>query len=231
MSLASKLKTARESAGLSQGELANAVGASQSYLSQLETGRRKSLPPQLASALAARLNVPLAHFGKHVSRQGKSAVSVAATYPELGIVEAGGGLHEPAEPGSRVSLPDECHGADGVYRVQGTSMIGAGILNGDLLVVQRTDTPENDDLVVAHLEDRGCVVKRAEVNESPGEGRQVVLHCEGEDPAGRYPHLMTASDQVFGVVIAVFRSYRNRLKQPARVAGAGKKAGRKGSRS
>ena len=48
----------REWRGLIQGELAAAVGISQNYLSEIETGRRKG-PAELQKKLARKLGVPL----------------------------------------------------------------------------------------------------------------------------------------------------------------------------
>lgn len=44
-----------------------------------------------------------------------------------------------------------------VLQVQGTSMVGAGILDGDLVVVRHQDDAENGDIVVALLEDEATV--------------------------------------------------------------------------
>ncbi len=42
-------------------------------------------------------------------------------------------------------------------RVRGTSMIEAGILDGDIVIVERTSTAENGDIVVALLDDEATV--------------------------------------------------------------------------
>jgi len=44
-----------------------------------------------------------------------------------------------------------------MLRVRGESMIEAGIHDGDLLVVQRTSTAENGDIVVALIEEEATV--------------------------------------------------------------------------
>lgn len=49
--------------------------------------------------------------------------------------------------------------ADYLLRVQGDSMIGAGILSGDLLAVHKTKTVNVNDIVVARIEDE-VTVKR-----------------------------------------------------------------------
>jgi DNA-binding XRE family transcriptional regulator len=52
------VRVVREWRGLIQGELAVAVGISQNYLSEIETGRRKG-PAELQKKLARKLGVPL----------------------------------------------------------------------------------------------------------------------------------------------------------------------------
>ena len=50
--------------------------------------------------------------------------------------------------------------ADYLLRVKGNSMRDAGILNGDLLAVHRTGRAENDQIVVARVNDEEVTVKR-----------------------------------------------------------------------
>ena len=44
-----------------------------------------------------------------------------------------------------------------MLRVQGTSMIDAGIMNGDKIIVRRQNTAENGEIVVALVEDSATV--------------------------------------------------------------------------
>lgn len=45
-------------------------------------------------------------------------------------------------------------------RVRGTSMIGAGILDGDVVIVRRQDGADNGDIVVALLDEEEATLKR-----------------------------------------------------------------------
>ena len=67
--------------------------------------------------------------------------------------------------------------ADYLLRVRGDSMVGAGIVDGDLLVVHKTSDAKNGDIVVARIEDE-VTVKRLQ----KGRGRGVV-HLIAENPA------------------------------------------------
>ena len=88
-----------------------------------------------------------------------------------------------------------------MLRVQGTSMIDAGIMNGDKIVVRRQEHAENGEIVVALVEDS------ATVNRFYRRNGQIVLHPENE----------TLSDMIFedgevrilGKVIGLMRNYRS----------------------
>ncbi|MEX2488674.1 MAG: transcriptional repressor LexA [Pseudomonadales bacterium] len=67
--------------------------------------------------------------------------------------------------------------ADFLLTVQGDSMIEAGILDGDLLVVHKTRTAENGDLVVARIDD-DVTVKRLKKTRSK---YQILLMPENRD--------------------------------------------------
>lgn len=59
--LGQRIKQARESMGMSQGEFARAVGKDQSDISQYETGKRKIAAVDLLT-FAKVLNVPIVYF-------------------------------------------------------------------------------------------------------------------------------------------------------------------------
>ena len=56
-------------------------------------------------------------------------------------------------------LPQSLVGSDELFclRVQGESMIGAGIFDGDILVVRRQETIENGEIAVAMIDDEATV--------------------------------------------------------------------------
>ena len=61
-----------------------------------------------------------------------------------------------------------------MLRVQGTSMIDAGIKDGDKIVVRRQPTAENGEIVVALVDD-SSTVKRFYRKDN-----QIILHPENE---------------------------------------------------
>jgi repressor LexA len=82
-------------------------------------------------------------------------------------------------------------------RVRGDSMIGAGILNGDKVVVRQQQTADDGQIVVARIEDE-ATVKRLSLRDG-----QVWLLPE--NPA--YEPIDGTEAQIIGIVKAVFREY------------------------
>lgn len=84
-----------------------------------------------------------------------------------------------------------------LLRVQGESMMEAGILDGDLVIVRKQDSARNGDIVVALTEDDEATVKRFFL-----ERDHVRLQPENSSmQALRYRHVT-----VLGKVIGVFRN-------------------------
>jgi repressor LexA len=85
---------------------------------------------------------------------GRAKPSVAAgpvelpKLPLLGQIAAGGPLLAEQNVEDEIAVPETLHG-DFLLRVKGDSMIGAGILEGDLVVVQRAQDARNGEIVVA----------------------------------------------------------------------------------
>ncbi len=70
--------------------------------------------------------------------------------PLLGQIAAGGPLLAEQNIEDELAVPEPLgRNADFLLRVKGESMIGAGILDGDILVVQRAQDARNGDIVVA----------------------------------------------------------------------------------
>lgn len=82
-------------------------------------------------------------------------------------------------------------------RVQGDSMINAGILDGDFVIVRRQQTAMTGEIIVALIEDE-ATVKRLAIK-----GQDVWLMPENPD----YQPIYAPGCNVLGVVKAVFRRY------------------------
>ncbi len=99
--------------------------------------------------------------------------------------------------------PDMFHPrADFLLKVQGMSMKNIGIIDGDLLVVHKTNTAENGEVVVARIEDE-VTVKRLKTNSTAYE---IMLMPENDDLD---PILVDLRDQNFvieGVSVGILRT-------------------------
>ena len=79
--------------------------------------------------------------------------------PLLGSVAAGQPMLAEENVEEYVSVPEIAGGSDGEYllRIRGDSMIGAGILEGDYVVVHPQETADDGDVVVALLGEEATV--------------------------------------------------------------------------
>lgn len=88
-----------------------------------------------------------------------------------------------------------------MLRVEGTSMIDAGIENGDKIIVRRQQTAQDGEIVVALVEDSATVKRLFRKN------GMVILHPENESLSD----MIFEPDQVriLGKVVGLMRNYRS----------------------
>ena len=119
--------------------------------------------------------------------------------PLVGRIAAGSPILAEQDIEEIYPLPTELVGHDPVFMltIRGDSMIGAGIFDGDYVVVKRQSEARDGQLVAALVDDEEATVKR--LRRARG---GVVL--EAENP--NYPPMVFSGGvQVLGVVIAVLR--------------------------
>ena len=122
--------------------------------------------------------------------------------PLVGEIAAGGPLLAQENVEDYVELPERLvGGADFLLRVKGDSMIDAGILDGDLVVVRKTETATNGDIVVALAGDDEAL-EEATVKRFFREGGRVRLQPEN---AALEP-IYAKHVQILGKVVGVFRA-------------------------
>ena len=83
-------------------------------------------------------------------------------------------------------------------RVRGDSMINAGILEGDIVIIRSAQTAEHNDIVVALIEDE-ATVKRLKKDKNG-----IILMPENE----RYEPIIAENPLILGTVISLIRQYR-----------------------
>ena len=121
----------------------------------------------------------------------------------VGEIAAGGPLLAEENIEEYVAVPEllERGGADFLLRVKGDSMINAGILEGDIVVVQRTQDARNGEIVVALAGDDESA-DEATVKRFFREDGRVRLQPENDAMEPIYADHV----QILGKVVGVFRA-------------------------
>lgn len=89
-----------------------------------------------------------------------------------------------------------------VLKVQGDSMIEAGILDGDMVIVEKRDTADNGEIVVALIDGLEATLKHLQKN------RDGSITLQPANAALAPLRLSAARVRIQGVVVGQFRSYR-----------------------
>lgn len=108
-------------------------------------------------------NVIRGNFAPNLSGVQKSANEAAALHlPLYGRIAAGLPIEALRDQGSSVEVPAALLGSGEHYalEVAGDSMIDAGILDGDTVIIRRGDTAENGCIVVALVDENEVTLKR-----------------------------------------------------------------------
>ena len=122
--------------------------------------------------------------------------------PVLGKIAAGTPVEAIQNEVSRVPLPNNLE-KNGEYfglRVQGDSMIDAGISEGDTVIVKKTDTAENGKIVVALIDDHEAMLKRIR-----RKGKTIALESANKN----YETNIFGPDsvKVQGVLVSLYRNF------------------------
>lgn len=127
-----------------------------------------------------------------------TASKQAVKLPLLGRVAAGEPLLAQEHVEGFMLVPTLAGSERGSFllRVQGESMVGAGILDGDYVVVHHQEIADSGQIVVALIDDE-ATVKRFHIKKN-------IITLESENPA--YPPMQVDNLRILGVVVGVMRS-------------------------
>lgn len=139
----------------------------------------------------------------HSTRSSKSKTGRQTTLrdvPLLGRIAAGSPILATEDIEDIYQLPAALVGRGPVFmlKVKGDSMIEAGILDGDLVVIERGGSPTNGEIVAALIDGEEATVKRLR-----RAGTQVIL--EPANPALQ-PIAYASGVEIIGRVVSVIRS-------------------------
>ncbi len=125
-----------------------------------------------------------------------------AEVPVLGKIAAGTPVEAIQNEVSRIPLPSNLE-KNGDYfglKVQGDSMIEAGINEGDTVIIKRTDTADNGKIVVALIDEHEAMLKRIRKK-----GKVVALESANKN----YETKISGPDRVKvqGVLVSLYRNF------------------------
>ena len=142
------------------------------------------------------------NLGRVRSTPAGEAVDRSVMVPLMGRIAAGTPIAALQTRMSNVPMPADFLGAGEHYalEVRGDSMIQAGILEDDLVVIRKQDTAETGDIVVALIDDEEATLKRLRKR-----GPSIAL--EAANPA--YETRIFGPDRVRiqGKMVSLFRKY------------------------
>ena len=122
--------------------------------------------------------------------------------PVLGKIAAGTPVEAIQNEVSRIPLPAniEKNGEFFGLKVQGDSMIDAGINDGDTVIVKKTDTADNGKIVVALIDDHEAMLKRIR-----RKGKTVALESANRN----YETKIFGPDRVKvqGILVSLYRNF------------------------
>ncbi len=135
-----------------------------------------------------------------------SKLSKVVAVPVVGRVAAGAPILAAENIEDHLMLSSELIGSESsfVLEVHGDSMVGAGILDGDLVVVKPAKDAPSGTIVVARVESAATHESEVTVKRLYKEANGIRLQAENPN----YPPLVTRQAQLEGVVVAVLRVLR-----------------------
>ena len=122
--------------------------------------------------------------------------------PVLGEIAAGTPVEAIQNEVSRIPIPSNLE-KNGEYfglKIQGDSMIDAGINEGDTVIVKKTDTADNGKIVVALIDDHEAMLKRIR-----RKGKTVALESANKN----YETKIFGPDRVKvqGILVSLYRNF------------------------
>ena len=131
-----------------------------------------------------------------------NTVNESSEIPVLGKIAAGTPIEAIQNEVSKIPLPSniEKNGEFFGLKVQGDSMIEAGINEGDTVVIKKTDVADNGKIVVALIDDHEAMLKRIR-----RKGKTVALESANRN----YETKIFGPDRVKiqGVLVSLYRNF------------------------
>jgi repressor LexA len=135
-----------------------------------------------------------------VNALGKSALTATREVPVVGRVPAGKPLLSEENIQEFLTIPsDMSSGKTFALQVKGDSMTGAGILDGDRVIVKQQSTAENGEIVCAFIEGEATIKRFYK------KGSSVILQAENEKYAPIT--VLKGEFRIMGKVVGLLRKF------------------------
>ena len=185
-------------------EMRDALGlASKSGVHRLVSGlEERGYIRRLANrARAIEILKPVTATGGVVTRAVETASNLVSL-PLLGRIAAGTPIEALSDPTNHLEIPASMVGSGEHFALEivGDSMVGAGILDGDTVVIQRAETARHGEIVVALINQQEATLKT--LLKEPGR-----VGLEAANPRYETRYFSTGEVEVQGKLAGLIRNY------------------------
>ena len=186
-------------------EMRDALGlASKSGVHRLVSGlEERGYIRRLANrARAIEIIKPVTAAAGGVVRRAVETASNLVSLPLLGRIAAGTPIEALSDPTNHLEIPASMVGSGEHFALEivGDSMVGAGILDGDTVVIQRAETARHGEIVVALINQQEATLKT--LLKEPGR-----VGLEAANPRYETRYFSTGEVEVQGKLAGLIRNY------------------------
>ena len=186
-------------------EMRDALGlASKSGVHRLVSGlQERGYIRRLANrARAIEILKPVTAAAGGVVTRAVETASNLVSLPLLGRIAAGTPIEALSDPTNHLEIPASMVGSGEHFALEivGDSMVGAGILDGDTVVIQRAETARHGEIVVALINQQEATLKT--LLKEPGR-----VGLEAANPRYETRYFSTGEVEVQGKLAGLIRNY------------------------
>jgi len=186
-------------------EMRDALGlASKSGVHRLVSGlEERGYIRRLANrARAIEILKPVTAAAGGVVTRAVETASNLLSLPLLGRIAAGTPIEALSDPTNHLEIPASMVGSGEHFALEivGDSMVGAGILDGDTVVIQRAETARHGEIVVALINQQEATLKT--LLKEPGR-----VGLEAANPRYETRYFSTGEIEVQGKLAGLIRNY------------------------
>jgi repressor LexA len=186
-------------------EMRDALGlASKSGVHRLVSGlEERGYIRRLANrARAIEILKPVTAAAGGVVTRAVETASNLVSLPLLGRIAAGTPIEALSDPTNHLEIPASMVGSGEHFALEiiGDSMVGAGILDGDTVVIQRAETARHGEIVVALINQQEATLKT--LLKEPGR-----IGLEAANPRYETRYFSTGEVEVQGKLAGLIRNY------------------------